>query len=201
VVKATLQDLRVTEVPTTLAPAGRTRPPHLRSWQDGWRHLRFLLLYSPRWLFLYPGFFLIILGLLIGGWLLPGPRTIGRVVIDIHTLLYAALAVIVGFQAVVFAVFTKVFAISEGLLREDPRLDRAMNQITLEAGLIFGVVLILAGLGGSIFAVAFWDTRSFGSLDPSQTLRIVIPSVTSLTLGCQIVLSSFFLSILGLKRR
>lgn len=201
VVKATMQDLRIAEVPTTLSPAGRTRPPHLRSWRDGWRHLRFLLLYSPRWLFLYPGFFLIMLGLLVGGWLLPAPRTIGHVVIDIHTLLYAALAVIIGFQAVGFAVFAKVFAISEGLLPEDPRLDRALNRITLEAGLIFGVVLIMAGLGGSIFAVAYWDTRSFGPLEPSQTLRIVIPSVTSLTIGCQVALSSFFLSILGLKRR
>ena len=201
VVKATLLDLRITEVPTTLAPDGRTRAPHLRSWRDGWRHLRFLLLYSPRWLFLYPGFLLMLLGLAVGGWLLPGPRTIGRVVIDVHTLLYAALAVIVGFQAVVFAVFTKVFAINEGLLPEDRRLDRAMNYVTLEGGLIFGVVLVFAGVAGSIYAVAFLDVHSFGPLDPSQTLRIVIPSVTSLTLGCQIVLSSFFLSILGLRRR
>jgi glycosyltransferase involved in cell wall biosynthesis len=201
VVKATLQKLRVVEVPTTLSPDGRSRPPHLRSWRDGWRHFRFLLLYSPRWLFLYPGALLMTAGLAVGSWLLPGPKMIGRVVFDIHTLLYAALAVSIGFQAIVFAVFTKVFAISEGLLPEDPRLKRTMDYITLEVSLILGLALVVAGLAGSIYAVAFWDVRSFGPLDPTRTFRIVIPSVTSLTLGCQVLLSSFFLSILGLRRR
>jgi len=201
VVKATLLRMRVTEVPTTLSPDGRSRPPHLRSWRDGWRHLRFLLLYSPRWLFLFPGSLLMILGMLVGLWLLPGPRVVNGVTLDVHTLLYAAIAVIIGFQAIVFAVFTKVFAISEGLLPEDPRLDRVMDYINLEVGLVIGLGLVLLGLAGSIYAVAFWDQRSFGTLDPSHTLRIVIPAVTALTLGCQILLSSFFLSILGLKRR
>jgi hypothetical protein len=201
VVKATLQQLRVTEVPTTLSPDGRSRPPHLRSWRDGWRHLRFLLLYSPRWLFLLPGVLLMIMGMLVGIWLLPGPRVLSGVTLDIHTLLYAAFAVIIGFQAIVFAVFTKVFAISEGLLPEDPRLNRVMEHVTLEVGLLVGLLLVILGLGGSGYAVAFWDKRSFGPLDPSRTLRIVIPSVTALALGCQIFLSSFFLSILGLKRR
>jgi hypothetical protein len=201
VVKATLLRLRLTEVPTTLWPDGRSRPPHLRTWRDGWRHLRFLLLYSPRWLFLFPGALLMILGMVAGLWLLPGPRVVNGVMFDVHTLLYAAIAVIIGFQAIVFAVFTKVFAISEGLLPEDSRLDKAMEYINLEVGLVVGLVLVLLGLAGSIYAVAFWDQRSFGPLDPSRTLRIVIPAVTSLTLGCQILLSSFFLSILGLKRR
>lgn len=201
VVKATLQKMRIAEVPTTLSPDGRSRPPHLRSWRDGWRHLRFLLLYSPRWLFLYPGALLMIAGLLVALCLLPGPRVVGGITFDVHTLLYAAMAVIIGFQAIVFATFTKVFAISEGLLPEDPRLDRVMNFITLEVGLIAGLLLLLMGLAGSIYAVVFWDQRSFGALDPARTLRFVIPAVTSLMLGCQILLSSFFLSILGLRRR
>jgi glycosyltransferase involved in cell wall biosynthesis len=201
VVKSTIRKLRIAEVPTTLSPDGRSRAPHLRSWRDGWRHLRFLMLYSPRWLFLYPGLLLMLVGLLTGAWLLPGPRIIGGVEFDVHTLLYAALAVIVGFQAIVFAIFTKVFAISEGLLPEDPRLNRVMEYITLEVGLIVGVTLILLGLAGSIYSVSYWDARSFGALNPSRTLRFVIPAVTSLTLGCQILLSSFFLSILGLRRR
>ncbi len=201
VVKATLQRLRIAEVPTTLSRDGRNRPPHLRSWRDGWRHLRFLLLYSPRWLFLYPGALLMIAGVLVALLLLPRPRVIAGVAFDVHTLLYAAMAVIIGFQAIVFALFTKVFAISEGLLPEDARLDKLMNYVTLEVGVAVGLLLVILGLAGSIYAVAFWDQRSFGQLDPSRTLRFVIPSVTSLMLGCQVLLSSFFLSILGLRRR
>jgi glycosyltransferase involved in cell wall biosynthesis len=201
VVKATLRKMRITEVATTLSPDGRSRAPHLRSWRDGWRHLRFLLLYSPRWLFLYPGALLMLLGLAVGLWLLPGPRKIGAVEIDVHTLLYAALAIVIGFQAIIFAVFTKVFAISEGLLPEDPRLNRVFRYITLEVGLIVGSLLLLAGLAGSVFASLNWGEHSFGPLNTSHTMRIVIPSVTSLALGSQTVLSSFFLSILGLRRR
>jgi hypothetical protein len=201
VVKATLRRMRVVEVPTTLAKDGRSRPPHLRSWRDGWRHLRFLLLYSPRWLFLYPGALLMIVGLAVGLWLGSGPRRFGNVVFDVHTLLYAAISIIIGFQAIVFATFTKVFAISEGLLPEDYRLDRVMRFASLEVGLIVGFFLVTLGLAGSIYAVLFWDEQSFGPLNPANTLRLVIPSVTALTLGCQTLLSSFFLSILGLRRR
>jgi glycosyltransferase involved in cell wall biosynthesis len=201
VVKATLHKLRITEVPTTLSPDGRSRPPHLRTWSDGWRHLRFLLLYSPRWLFLYPGALLMLAGLITGGWLLPGPQTIGRVTFDVHTLLYSAMAVLVGFQAITFAVFTKIFAISEGLLPEDPRLNKLFKWITLEVGLIVGSVIVLAGIAGSVYALGFWGEHSFGPLNPSQTLRTVIPAITCLTLGCQIFFSSFFLSVLGLRRR
>lgn len=201
VVKATLRKMRMNEVPTTLSPDGRSRPPHLRSWRDGWRHLRFLLLYSPRWLFLIPGLLLIIAGLISGGWLMRGPIFIGNVGFDAQTLLYAAVAIIIGFQAIIFAIFTKAFAISEGLLPEDERLNKVFARINLEVGLIVGVVLIFLGLGGSVYAVRFWEENSFGALEPSKTLRIIIPSITALTLGCQIVLSSFFLSVLGLKRR
>lgn len=200
VVKATLLDMRIAEVPTTLSPAGRTRPPHLRSWRDGWRHLRFMLLYSPRWLFLYPGVCLMLGGLLLGLWLLPGPREIGNVVLDVHTLLYCAAAVVLGFQAVLFAVFSKVFAVSVGLLPADPRFRRWFDYVTLEVGLAAGAALILAGLVGSIYAVSIWGKGTFGPLEPTRILRTIIPAVVALTLGFQIVLSSFFLSVLGLRR-
>jgi len=201
VVKATLRNMRITEVPTTLSPDGRSRAPHLRSWRDGWRHLRFLLLYSPRWLFLYPGVALMSLGLVLGGWLLPGPRTINNVTLDIHTLFYAALAVIIGFQAINFAIFTKAFAISEGLLPDDPVMNKLFRYITLEIGLVTGAILFIGGLAGSVYAVSSWGALSFGPLDPGQVLRTIVPSGIAMTLGGQITLSSFFLSILWLKRR
>ncbi|MEZ2226458.1 glycosyltransferase family 2 protein [Microcoleus sp.] len=201
VVKASLYKLRIAEVPTVLSPDGRSRRPHLRTWRDGWRHLRFLLLYSPRWLFLYPGAALMILGLIVGLWLLPGTQKIGSISFDVHTLLYAAIAIIVGFQAVTFAFFTKVFAISEKLLPEDPKLNKIFRYVTLETGLIVGVTLILIGIVGSIFSLTIWSETTFGILNPSKTLRLVIPSLTCLTVGLQMVLSSFFLSVLGLKRR
>jgi glycosyltransferase involved in cell wall biosynthesis len=200
VVKATLLKMRIAEVPTILSPDGRSRPPHLRSWRDGWRHLRFLLLYNPRWLFLYPGMLLMFVGLIVGLWLLPGYKTIGNITLSVHTLLYAALAMIIGFQSIIFAVFTKIFAMTEGLLPEDPRLYTVCRYITLEVGLLVGSVLILIGLVGSFYALNFWKLHSFGPLDPSETLRIVIPAFITLALGCQTVLSSFFLSVLGLKR-
>jgi glycosyltransferase involved in cell wall biosynthesis len=201
VVKASLLKLRICEVPTTLKKDGRNRPPHLRSWRDGWRHLRFMLMYSPRWLFLIPGAALMLIGLLAGIWLIPGPRTIGNVTFDVHTMLYAGLAVLIGFQSVLFAVFTKTFAITAGLLPSDERMEKLFKHITLEAGLIVGVLLILAGLGGTAYAVLGWQKTQFGPLVPSDTLRTVIPSFVLLALGCQTVLSSFFLSVLGLKRR
>lgn len=201
VVKASLQGLRITEVPTTLSPDGRSRPPHLRSWRDGWRHLRFMLVYSPRWLFLYPGLLLMLVGLVAGLWLLPGPQHVGGVTFDVHTLLYAMLAVLLGFQAVLFSVFTKIFAISEGLMPEDQRLNRLFKFVTLEVGLVVGAMLVLGGLAGSVSAVGLWREKSFGDLNPAQTLRTILPSVLALALGFQIVLSSFFLSVLGLKRQ
>ena len=201
VVKASLLRMKVSEIPASLSPDGRDRPPHLRTWRDGWRHLRFLLMYSPRWLFLYPGAFLILLGLAGCAWLLPGPHVFHGIRFDVHTLLYAFMAVLLGFQLIAFAVFTKVFAISEGLLPEDPRLNRVFRYITLETGLVVGGFLIALGIGGSIFAVSGWAKTSFGNLNPEQMLRIVMPAVFSLTLGVQIVCSSFFLSILGLRRK
>lgn len=201
VVKATLLGMRIAEVPTTLSPAQRSRQPHLRTWRDGWRHLRFLLLYSPRWLFLYPGAVLMLLGVLAMLWLLPGTRVIGGVGFDVQTMLYAAIAIVLGFQSVIFAVFTKVFAMNEGLLPKDPRVERVFHYVTLEVGLLVGAVLVIVGLGGSIYAFVRWSLTSFGALNPSVSLRVVIPSVTALVLGVEIVLGSFFLSVLGLKHR
>jgi hypothetical protein len=201
VVKATLLKLQIAEVPTTLSPDGRSRPPHLRTWRDGWRHLRFLLLYSPRWLFLYPGLSLIAIGILVGGWLLPAPRTLGSVTFDVHTLLYAAIAVLLGFQAIAFAIFTKLFAISEGLHPSSLLLERLFRYITLEFGLLAGAVLSAIGLAGSLYAVGVWGAHEFGKLDVSRTLRLVIPSALALTLGVQLIFASFFLSVLLMKRR
>jgi hypothetical protein len=201
VVKGSLLRMKVSEVPTTLSPDGRSHPPHLRTWRDGWRHLRFLLMYSPRWVFLYPGIFMIILGLIGCALLLPGPRVIHSIGFDVHTLLYAFVSVLLGFQLISFAIFTKVFAITEGLLPEDPRLNRVFRWITLETGLLLGGLLMVIGIGGSIWAVSHWARGSFGALQPEQMLRIVMPSVFSLTLGAEITFSSFFLSILGLRRR
>jgi hypothetical protein len=201
VVKATLLRMSVAEVPTSLSPDGRSRAPHLRTWRDGWRHLRFLLLYSPRWLFLYPGVALMVVGMVLGLWLLPAPRSVGSVTFDVHTLVYAAAFVLLGFQAIAFALFTKVFAISEGLLPPDAALDKLFRYITLEVGLGVGVVLTTLGLGASVYAVSGWGAQHFGMLDYSQTMRIVIPAALFLTLGAQTIFASFFLSVLGLRRR
>lgn len=201
VVKATLLRLRVTEVPITLSLDGRSRAPHLRRWRDGWRHLRFMLLYSPRWLFFYPGTVLMLLGLLVGLWLIPQPHQIGAITFDVHTLFYAATAVVVGFQAIIFALFSKVFAVTAGLLPEDPGFMRLFKYVTLETGLLTGGLLFLCGLLGSVYALHIWGSADFGPLQTSGVLRLVIPSGTALMLGCQIILSSFFLSVLGLKRQ
>ena len=201
IVKASTFGLRITEIPTTLAPDGRGRAPHLNTWRDGWRHLRFLLLYSPRWLFLYPGIALVVFGTVVGVLLLRGPLAVGGVVFDIHTLLFAAMAILIGFQSVVFAMFTKVFAISEGLLPEDARLSRLFRYLTLESGLLVGGLLALTGGGSWVLGLAYWRSQHFGPLDPEQTLRVVIPGLVCFTLGFQIILSSFFLSVLGMSRR
>jgi len=202
VVKASLQGLRISEVPVTLAPDKRDRPPHLRTWRDGWRHLRFLLLYSPRWLFLYPGALLMAVGALTLVWLLPSERAVGSVRLDVHTLIYAAAAVVLGYQAVIFAVFTKTFAISEGLLPEDPRLVRLYRYVTLETGLGAGIALVIAGLVLAVTAIGIWQTQGFGPIvDVPRTLRVVIVSSLAITLGVQTFFASFFLSVLGLSRR
>lgn len=193
VVKATLYGHKIAEVPTTLSPDGRSRPPHLNTWRDGWRHLRFLLMYSPRWLFFYPGIFLIVAGLAATLWLLPSPK--------VHTLLYSSTAMTIGFQIVMFALFTKVFAIREGLLPPDRRLKRLFRYINLESGLIVGGILLVLGIAASVYAFGIWGQNSFGFLNPAETMPIVISAVTCIALSFQVVFSSFFLSILGLSKK
>jgi glycosyltransferase involved in cell wall biosynthesis len=201
VIKATLLGMKMDEVPITLFKDGRSRPPHLRSWRDGWRHLRFMMLYSPRWLFLYPGFVLMISGLVVGGYLLPQSRMLFGITFDIHTLLLASAATLIGFQAICFAFFTKIFAIMEKLLPPDPKLEDAFKYINLERGLVAGILMLLAGLSLSLLAVFKWSDASFGPLEPSRILRILIPGTTLLMLGFQTIWASFFFSILGLKRK
>ncbi len=143
---------------------------------------------------------LIFVGLAGTLWLLPGPQRIGHVVLDVHTLLYTLMSILLGFQALAFATFTKVFAISEGLLPEDPRLTKVFRYVKLETGLFAGAVLVLLGVAGTLLAVSDWRAQQFGQLDPSQMLRLVSPAVVALTLGVEVILSSFFLSVLGMKR-
>ena len=201
IIKTSLIGAKVAEVPITLHVDGRrAHAPHLRTFRDGWRTLRFFMLYSPRWLFLVPGALLMVIGAIGYGIALPGAH-IGRVTFDAHTLLFASLAAIAGYQSIVFALFTKVFAISERLLPEDPRLTRLGAFVNLERGLIAGAVTMLAGLGLLASAVSQWWAVNFGTLDYSHTMRWVIPGVMLTTLGFQTVLSSFFLSVLGMKRR
>lgn len=199
VVKATLRKLRIAEVPTTLAKDGRSRPPHLRSWRDGWRHLRFLLLFSPAWLFLYPGLFLFVLGVAAMSWLLPAPRHAGGVTLDVNTLVFTAAAIECGFQVMAFYVFAKTFAIRSGLLPLDPVVTRVHNILRLERGLLGGGLVAAVGLALAAYAIGFWTLRSFGHLDPQVSLRIVVPAATLLMLGMQIMFSSCLLSVLALE--
>lgn len=201
ILKASLLGMRLGEVPTTLSPDGRGRAPHLRPWRDAWRHVRFMLMYSPRWLFLVPGMGLLLAGTGTGAWLLPGPRAVGGIVFDVHTLFFAAVAVLVGYQAVLFWVLGKIFAVTEGLLPPDQRLERLFRCVTLETGLAVGVALVIGGAAGSLWSLVAWGRTSFGPQVPAALLRLVIPSGLALALGCQTVLASFFLSLLGMGRR
>jgi len=196
VIKATLLRMKITEVPTTLSPDGRSRAPHLRPWRDGWRHLRFMLLFSPRWLFLYPGLLLMLLGLAGFVWLLPGPRRLGPVTLDVHSLLYAALAILLGFQMLALALYTNVFTTREGMLPRSLRLKRFLKYVRMEIGLLIGFALWTIGIISSLAALELWSRESFGPLDPVHTLRLVIPAILAVALGSEIILASFFLGVL-----
>jgi glycosyltransferase involved in cell wall biosynthesis len=201
IIKASLHGARIAEIPITLYPDGRkTNAPHLRTIRDGWRTLRFFLIFSPRWLFLAPGFILALLGLAGYAVALPGLQIAG-VTFDAHTLLFSSLAILMGYQSILFAIFAKTFAISEGFLPKDPRVDRFFKIIYLERGLALGTVAFLAGLILLGAAVLQWKSTHFGRLDYAVTMRWVIPGATLTALGFQTVLSSFFVSILGMKRR
>jgi glycosyltransferase involved in cell wall biosynthesis len=201
VIKAVVQGTRIGEIPITLHKDGRDRPPHLRPWRDGWRHLRFMLLMSPRWLFLLPGLLLLAAGAAGMAWLLPGPRYIGRICFDSTTLLVAAMVFLVGFQIVVYAIFARLFAITEGLLKPDAMLTRISNAMSLEGGIIAGLILFAGGLGLLGYAVWAWGQHGFGSVNAGWIQRLAIPALTAMVLGVQVVFSSFFVSTLTLSRR
>jgi glycosyltransferase involved in cell wall biosynthesis len=200
VVKATLFGLNIVEVPTTLSPDGRSRPPHLRSWRDGWRHLRFLLLYSPRWLFFYPGIVALLTGLLGMTGLAFGPVHLGIAVLDIHTLLVASLLAVLGTQAITFAVLAKEYATQAGLIPREAGRVLIADPVALEAGLLLGGFLVLVGLAGVVGAVAIWGSVNFGDLDAGRMMRLLVPATTAMAIGFQIVLAAFFKGVIGLKR-
>ena len=200
IIKASLRRAKITEVPITLHPDGRkAHAPHLKTFRDGWRTLRFFLLCTPRWLFLMPGFALIFLGLVGYALALPGVQ-LGRANLDAHTLLFASLAILLGYQSVMFSIFTKTFAIGEGILPPDKTLARFFELVNLEKGLFAGAVGLLGGLALLSWPAWQWQQSGFGPMNYSHTMRWVIPGATLTALGFQTILSSFFVSILGMKR-
>jgi hypothetical protein len=193
--------VKIAEVPITLHPDGRvTRSPHLRTIRDGWRTLRLYLLFSPRWLFAYPGLTLILLGMIGYGVALPGV-TINGATFDAHTLLFASLALLMGYQALLFGIFAKTFAVNEGLLPENRAYQRFYAVMNLERGLLLGVAAFVFGVGLLLGAVNQWRTAGFGHLEYAHTMRWVVPGVTLAALGFQTILSGFFVSVLGLRLR
>ena len=199
IVKSHLLNLKIVEVPTILHKDGRSRKPHLNTWSDGWRHLRFLLLYSPKWLFLFPGIIMMVLGFIFSLLLIISPIQILTVTFDMHTLLYATSSLLIGFQFVVFYGFTKVFAVTQNLLPKSSRYNLLFKYINLEKGLILGFITTLIGVILSIYGLSLWSKNNYGVLEVQTTLRIIIPAVTTIIIGVQIILFSFFFSILGLK--
>jgi glycosyltransferase involved in cell wall biosynthesis len=201
VIKATLMGMKVVEVPTTLSPDGRTRPPHLRPYRDGWRHLRFMLLFSPDWLFLYPGLVLFCAGLLLGAKLLASPVYIQGVALSVDTLIYSVTMIEVGFQAILFALLSRAYAVQEGLFPKPPKPTLFDSIFKLERGIILGSVLIVIGFLLFLYAFSIWGSANFGPLDVEKVTPIVIGSSISLSLGFEIILSSFLLSMLKLNVR
>jgi glycosyltransferase involved in cell wall biosynthesis len=201
IIKASLRNGRIGEIPITLHPDGRkSHAPHLRTFRDGWRTIRLFLIYSPRWLFLMPGLLLTFLGTLGYVIALPGLKLSG-ITFDAHTLLFASLAILCGYQSIIFAICAKTFAITAGFLPEDARLKRFFHLVPLERGLTISLVALLIGSGLLITAVLKWQATGFGPLDYAETMRLVIPGATLTALAVQTIFSSFFVSILGMYRR
>jgi glycosyltransferase involved in cell wall biosynthesis len=196
VVRAALSGLAIAEVPTTLSPDGRSRRPHLRTWRDGWRHLKFLLMLSPRWLFLYPGALLFCVGLIAQAAILVGPVALGRVVLDIHTMLFAGGAMVIGLQMIIFSVLVKTAAATHGVLPSGSNFQRFVSRFSLERGIVIGVVVALAGFILAAYSLWIWVSSGFSALEPRDVMRIAIPSLTLSVMGIELVLSSFVLSFL-----
>ncbi len=201
IVKSKLNNLKITEVPTILSPDGRTRPPHLNTWRDGWRHLRFLLLYSPSWLFLIPGLLLCAMGLILSVMITIKPLQINALTLDVHTLLYSMSSIIIGFQFILFYGLTKIFSVENGLLPKSNRYKRLFKVLNLEKGLIIGGFLVILGFFLSLKSVGIWSQNDFMETNPSKLLRVVIPAITCLQMGVQVILFSLFFSVLGLKNK
>lgn len=201
VVKCCLANYSITEVPTTLDPDGRSRPPHLRSWRDGWRHLRFLLIYSPRWLFLLPGFVALIIGLVGASVLAVSPVRLGSVTFDVGTMVYFCALAIIGYQSILFAILTKVYGESEGFLPAGQLFGRIRKYLSVEAGIVLGAALFILGILIAVLSIFRWGSVGFGQLDASQVLRTIMPAVMGLVLGYQTVLGSMFIGILGVRTR
>jgi glycosyltransferase involved in cell wall biosynthesis len=200
VIRSKLAGLSEVEIPITYRPDGRSRPPHLRTWQDGWRHLRFMLLYSPRWLFLYPGLLLSIFGLIISSILLVGPIQVGEVVFGVHTLLFTSTLFIIGVQLIFIAIFSRAYAARSGLLPQSPMLERGLDRFSLGLGLVTGLILCITGIALYGVGLVIWGGRDFGPLPNfKHTLRIVILGTTLLILGVQVFFGSFVLSLLSLR--
>ncbi len=204
VVKASLEGRRVSEVPTTLKKDGRSRPPHLRSWRDGWRHLRFLLIFSPRWLFLFPGTLAFLVGILGTLFLSLGPLVIGDVGFDLSSQVYLAALTSVGYQGVLFAILTKIYAQHEGFrIPRSRNFDRLERRISLESSALAGLALFAIGLVVAIVQFCLWASAGFGALDAGVTIRTAILAALLMILGAQTVMAGMFLGVLsvGLKRR
>src|SRR5690606_7911205 len=200
IVNSKLNKLKITEVPTILSPDGRSRKPHLKTWSDGWMHLRFLLLFAQNWLFLFPGIFLIVLGGITSGILLIKPVVIDNITFDVHTLLYTFSFILIGFQFILFYALTKIFAVENQLLPKSKKYSRLFKYLKLETGLILGFLFFILGIALSFYGLAEWKVTHFQNLNPTKTFRIIIPAVFTILLGMQIILFSFFFSVLGLKK-
>lgn len=198
IVKSTLYNLKITEVPTTLDKDGRSRPPHLRSFRDGWRHLKFLLMYAPGWLFVLPAILLMSVGIIGTCLISSGSVKIGHITLDIHTLLYTGVSVILGFSLLLFNIFSKVFAYEHGYLPEDNTSPFYRN-LSSDTVMIFGVLLFALGILMSIAAVVFWQTVHFGELEPSVVMRLTIPATVLMVVGIESIFAGFFVGILRIK--
>jgi glycosyltransferase involved in cell wall biosynthesis len=198
IVKATLAGWRIAEVPTTLSPTGRSRRPHLRSWRDGWRHLRFLLMMSPRWLMLYPGTFLVAVGVAAQIAIVRGPIMVSGIGFDIHTMLFAGGAVILGVQLILFSVLARAIGVLKNVLPLRPAYSRFLKAFTLERGMLFGSLLGAGGLGLAVYSVTTWTQAHLAALEPTVVMRMAIPSVTLMITGAEIIFSSFLLKFIDI---
>lgn len=198
VVKATLYKLKIAEVPTTLKKDGRSHAPHLRSFRDGWRHLKFLLMHSPNWLFLYPGVVFVALGLLLLIGLMFGPVAIGGITLDIHTMLYGSAFTIIGVSTIEFALFTKTYAKNSGFI---PVNTEHTDKFTEDRVILAGAVLLLLGIVATVFALVVWSRTSFGALDPQRIMRLTIPALTAMAVGVQMIFGGFFIGILNIRHK